>query len=663
MASSSKRLVSQSVTSVLLLLPALVAANETNLDTLVVTATRSEKTLATTPLRTQVISRNDIDRRQSKNLADALRELAGIQLQDIHGKPGESVRIQGMDSDRVLILIDGRPVAATTGSTVDATQITTYGVERIEVIKGPASALYGSSAMGGVVNVITRRESGEPKLALSAQIGSWADKNLAEEPGSHNISLNGSGGTEHWISQFALGRDHSEGFDLTPDTYASSGAAGDRDHLNWRNSVFISDDYELYADLRMYREELHYRTSVLTPGAVDGITKKTKNGLVDRDSLTLGLDGFLWGGELSSYAHVEQFEEITEQDAIASAWVDQSRTAELDTLKTDLKWDKTLNKLQTLTLGYQGSRAELEQIQLLDDGNAQELINELEGSVKHNSHDIYAQHDWLNSEQTFELLSGLRFQDDSDFGSHIAPKLGFRQTLSHGFVLRASIGEGYRVPNLKERHYVFDHSANGYMVLGNEDLQPETNRNVQLDLHWQNQQHLFSVNVYHHDLKQLIETELDNVNENGISIYRYLNINEARIYGAELQYKYMLSNGDSLSFDLERLSTLNRESKQKLANRPELQAGALWKTSFSKDIGASLGWRYQSGGVSDTDYETELRHASIVNASVHWALNANTKLSVNIDNIGDSFKQREDNSDLRPAEGRELRLTLDYNFL
>ena len=125
-------------------------------ETWVVTGTRTERLLDDTPVRTEVVSREQLDTLHARNVAEALKTVPGLMLKDIHGKGGQEVWLQGLDADRVLILVNGRPVTASTGSSVDVSQLATADIERIEVVKGATSALYGSSAMGGVVNIITR---------------------------------------------------------------------------------------------------------------------------------------------------------------------------------------------------------------------------------------------------------------------------------------------------------------------------------------------------------------------------------------------------------------------------------------------------------------------------------------------------------------------------
>ncbi|HBD36651.1 MAG TPA: TonB-dependent receptor, partial [Cupriavidus sp.] len=154
------------------------------LPTVVVTGTRSEKTLDETPIRTEVVDRQEIERTHARTLKDALENVPGLQLREIHGKSGYEVTLQGMTSDQVLILIDGLPITASTGSTVDVSQYLLAEVDHVEVVKGASSAQYGSSAMGGVINVITRPISRGFSAAATADAGTYGSQNADGSPGS-----------------------------------------------------------------------------------------------------------------------------------------------------------------------------------------------------------------------------------------------------------------------------------------------------------------------------------------------------------------------------------------------------------------------------------------------------------------------------------------------
>ena len=163
-----------------------VANEKDNSDTLkkitVTTATKSPVLLEEVPIRTQVVTKEEIRRNHARNLAEALKYVPGLQLEKLHGKEGFGVWIQGMDSERVLILIDGNPLTPSSGNSVDVTQIAVSDVERIEIVKGAMSTLYGAAAMGGVVNVITQEPSDKFRFVADVSGGGWGDQNVKDGP-------------------------------------------------------------------------------------------------------------------------------------------------------------------------------------------------------------------------------------------------------------------------------------------------------------------------------------------------------------------------------------------------------------------------------------------------------------------------------------------------
>ena len=121
-----------------------------------VTATRSERALSDAPVALQVLSRQQLDDNHAHTLKEALALLPNVYLREVHGKTGYEVSMQGFTGDQVLVLIDGLPITASTGSTVNLNQYMNMDIEQIEVVQGAASAQFGSAAMGGVINIITK---------------------------------------------------------------------------------------------------------------------------------------------------------------------------------------------------------------------------------------------------------------------------------------------------------------------------------------------------------------------------------------------------------------------------------------------------------------------------------------------------------------------------
>ena len=149
------------------------------LSDVVVTGTRTEKARDEAPVRTEVVDHEEIQATGARTLKEALANISGLQLQELHGKSGYSLVMQGLGSDQVLVLIDGLPISASTGSTVDLSQYLLTDVLRVEVVKGAASAQYGSAAMGGVVNVITRRPTGGLRGDVQMGLGTRGRQNAS----------------------------------------------------------------------------------------------------------------------------------------------------------------------------------------------------------------------------------------------------------------------------------------------------------------------------------------------------------------------------------------------------------------------------------------------------------------------------------------------------
>ena len=149
-----------------------------NLDQVIVTATRTNKALKDAPVITQIISAKDISDRGITNVQDVLeQDIPGLEFQ--RGGFGSDIKMQGLEAKNILILVDGERMAGESGNNVDYSRLNTDNIERIEIVKGASSALYGSQAMGGVINIITKKS--RKKLEVSAG-GRWAQMNEVNYP-------------------------------------------------------------------------------------------------------------------------------------------------------------------------------------------------------------------------------------------------------------------------------------------------------------------------------------------------------------------------------------------------------------------------------------------------------------------------------------------------
>ncbi|MEM7256584.1 MAG: TonB-dependent receptor, partial [Pseudomonadota bacterium] len=398
------------------------ASNVNDLDTIVVTGTRTERTLKDVPVRTEVIGRELIEAKNARNVAEALRHTPGVLLKEIHGKGGTEVWLQGMDSDRVLVLIDGFPVAASTGSTVDLTQIATPAIERIEIVKGAVSALYGSEAIGGVVNIITATGRTENAIQIIADTGSYGKKdNSGSGIGSRHLNLSGKYASGKLQSSVNLSFNIGDGYDLDTESFEFEGDQGSKNNHSLALKYNINNANNIEYRYDFYDEDKERDFSTFAPGVGD-IEK------LDAEKATRSTNRLNWNRTfaknhtLSLVGLHEVFDNVTQQDTISTEVVDQTREAQIVTSRAELQYDRPLGISQQLTVGVVAFDSRLDQVQNRIENGRAVVVEEITPNASRQNVDVFAQNDIFIGDQ-WELLPGLRWQDDSDFGTYVAPRI------------------------------------------------------------------------------------------------------------------------------------------------------------------------------------------------------------------------------------------------
>lgn len=622
----------------------------------VVTGTGSARLLEENPVRTEVLDRETLDRLQADSLQEALRFVPGLLLREIHGKGGQEVWMQGLNGDRVLVLIDGVPVTASTGSTVDLSQIGLLDVDRIEIVKGAMSALYGSSAMGGVINVITRDQRAARSARLQADLGSYGDADRGSIGRARVAGRVGARG-DRAAAELAVNWRDTDGFDLTPDRWSTQGDAGSRLNVDLDTRWMPDEQWRFEFRPGYYRESLRNRFTNSQPGV--GAVPFVKGELATR--LRLG-GGAHWqdrtGRRLSLSALHDRFDDQTWQDAVRTPERDQQRDAHLTISRADATWNQPLFDRHLLTLGVLAQQDTLRQTQTKRVDGRQVTIDEVGGEVRRETVETFAQGSVFFADGDVELLPGLRFENDSDFGSHWTPKLNamwWAGSWKHYELrLRGGLGQGYRVPNLKERHYIFDHSALGYIVRGNPDLQPEESTSLQLGFELLDHESGASldVNVYHNRIRDLIST-VDAGMDEGVLVFEYANVGRAITEGVEVGFRLPRMGRFSAGGGYTLLLTEDRETGLELVRRPRHQ--------FKGDLTLHLPeWRTDLMLLGEWSSD-EYVDAANRNKSPAWGrldLRANVTLDhgltayAGIDNLTDVHRDVSDPNDLRPITPR-----------
>lgn len=620
------------------------------LDTVVVTGTRTERSADDTPVRTEVVGPEELRRTHARTLKEALENLPGLQLREIHGKSGYELSMQGLGSDQVLVLIDGLPLTASTGSTVDLSQYLLTDVERIEVVKGAASAQYGSSAMGGVVHVITRGiEPGRAGVVV-VDAGSRGRQNPSGrrlDLGRGHAQVGVQGGSEHWRLRVVGDVVDDRGFAVDPTAWARQGDAVRRAQAGARLAWHPVREGAAWLDAGHYREDAEKRYDHYVPPR---ILPQRKTEDARRDRLSAGMrwrpDGGV-GIDLRGVHERYRAHTLSYSDAALTG----RREAELDLSHLSGQFDWPPLGRQLWQLGFDLHREGLSQT-----NNGQSEVV-LDGRVERRSHEVFVQNDILLDER-WELLLGLRWQEDSDFGGHAAPKLSLRRRLGGQAhwrgSLRASLGQGYRVPNLKERYYLFDHSALGYRVIGNPDLRPESSTSAQLGASVQIGTELsLEANLFHNRVQDLIQTDLARpLVIDGVAHYTYRNVARARTQGLEAGVQWQARPALRLQAAYTYTHTRDLGSGRELTRRPRhiARLGADW--AFSDRHAWSLRARHQSDELADTASGARSPAWTTVDLRVNHMLRKGLTLFAGVDNVFDTQRDYAQPHDFSPASGR-----------
>ena len=227
------------------------------LEDVVVTGTRSPHLLKNVPVQTEVISKRDFQRTGATTVDEALTSSIGVAIND--DLSGKGATIRGVQGDRILVLVDGERAVGRVNGAIDLGQLSLSNVEKIEVVKGTGSTLYGSDAMGGVINVITRKISNNSnRLNLRSEAGAYATFNPDLQFEYSNYGWGANLGAKYY---------HTDGFDLDKSTPHTNGLDEiDRINFDGKLKVKLSEGWGVTGSTRLMFEDRKWIESEIWPG-------------------------------------------------------------------------------------------------------------------------------------------------------------------------------------------------------------------------------------------------------------------------------------------------------------------------------------------------------------------------------------------------------------
>ncbi len=591
-------------TLLLLLVPGgLYAASENELAPLVVTATMTEQNLEVATGSVEVISSADITRLGAEDVADVLRYATGVNLLTGTGRAKE-VSIRGMGAGHTLILLDGRRITGGYNATVDVRQIPVVLVDHIEIIRGPGSALYGSDATGGVINIITKQAPRQTEAVVDARggIGLAAEQNLQGLVGTGGGPLRASIAAAHY---------EQDGWDKADDPVQELDDL-QLDSLFTRAAVDLAQGHELSVGgewSKFQRDGIRYymsaeRMRIGEEERIGGFLQYRFQPEADYNAMLR-----VYGNQSEGSYHFSP--------AAPSSTSDENHR---ELLQVESRGSVSLAETLTLTAGgeLRWEALEGDQLDTLNDDRKSERIGA-----------VYGQFDWAPI-PWFSLVGSLRFDDYSTSGNDLSPRLVASVYLPKG-KFWASYGEGFRSASLDQFYGQIYKRQGRDLYLGNEDLDPETSRSAEAGIELHNDRVRGQLVYFHNRIEDLIDAELIST-VSGNRTYQYENVNKATTYGVEAETGLVLTERLDLAVQGTWLQTENEESGEDLANEPEWK-GDVTLTWQIPVIEVETQVRYLYFGTSEDGSGGKLDRYDLVSLSMAKQVTENLKVYAGSDNL------------------------------
>lgn len=647
--------------------PAAVYAAETvplNEDQIVVTATGFSQERREAPATISVVNEKELNTRSNQNVTEALREMPGVLVGNGHGSLATGdVQMRGMDSTYTSYMVNGikqatresRPYGHHIG-TEAAFMPPIAAIERIEVIRGPMSSLYGSDSIGGVVNVITKKA-----YNLETWTGVLENNYFLQEKSEY--------GNTNQTNAFLMGP-------IIPGKLGVSVAA---DYLDRRDDDSQSDERfvkheagNLDATIAMSPTD----TQLWDLNVTKGNQEKSHNNKqwywgFDRDAASLSQHA--WYGddllEVKNYISYEKAKTEYRVPGMSSQFIEQ-RNVEANSANTFSLGD------HKLTLGANWTRNELDDTFGIEDKEAPGVTPV--SKITRNGWALFAEDAWMMVPD-FTLTTSARLDHDSYFGYHVTPKLYGNWTIDENWALKGGVSAGYKKPDLRQNNEGFTSVYGRYpyseISIGNDDLKPEQSVNTEMGVYWQQDALALDATLFYTKFKDKIsdktictQTATQKCQYNGYvaeSVFQYFNVSDAEIYGIELNGDWQVTASLRANANYTYTHSEQKSGDYKgyaLSDFPTSMANVslTWNVLNDLELWTKSSWRSNS---PDIGKSSSTEAYALVDLGARYHLNKNITLMTGINNLFDAnpiYTTTYNQSAL--LEGRRYNLGARYEF-
>lgn len=564
------------------------------MDTVVVTASRTEQKLVNTLNTTTVITRDDIDRIQPRDFTDLLRREAGVDYTSTGGKGANAgLFLRGTNSNQVVILVDGARINTVSNGAATLELIDLEDVDHIEIVRGPASSLYGNDAIGGVIQIFTRKGNGSPSTTVKAGYGTHAEV-LSSVVTSGEID-----GTHY---KAAANYDNTNGINNTnKDSFSY-----DRDHDAYRNSgiaLALSHDF--------------------AGGNEAGVTFNRNEGFgeFDRGYANFETQTLTANGKLQLRDNLKTTLTVTDmfdkQDTPAfSSYFDTHRNSTL--WQTD--WQATENHLLTAGIEYTDESLDTDQGYTSDSRYNRGLFVQDQMKFGRNS-----------------IQLGARNDDNSQYSAENTWNAAYGFDLTDSLKLFANYGTAFKAPSFNDLYFPYTDycSAWGFICAstGNPALDPEKSRTGEIGIKSQQGASYWSASIYKTKIKNLISWQQFFGPGPIDSTWKPVNVDDATIEGIDLIAGTAIDDW-RFTTHASLLNPVNDNTGKRLLRRSKQIAGVDVDRDLGDKLSVGASWNVQ-GGRTDSNNQFDAGFNTVDLRGSYLPVK-DLKLTLSINNVFDT---------------------------
>ena len=556
-----------------------ISANELS-EVTVTTATRTERVVSSLPLPVTIITSETIIKSGVTRLNEILNEQTGIIL--IPDESGfEGIQMQGLDAAYTMILIDGVPLVGRTSGVLDLSRVSVGNIERIEIVKGASSALYGSEAMGGVINVITKKPTEDMfSGSLSYRYATFNTNDV-----NANVLWKKKKVAANLFANFYS----SDGYDLDKSTSLKNVEGYYNTTIQPKLYYDFSENLKLIVSNRFFNQKADNAAEIESEIYIGEAKENEWNSQIKLEhkwNSKIYSEYELYTTNYKNDSFLKDESNVLFEQAYYDQWLFRPEIRTTFSIKNDKLTTGVGLNYETLDRTY------------------------FDSNVNFNSQYVFVQYDY-NPSGKLNILAGFRYDNHSEYASQFSPKLAVNYKFNNNFSLKSSIGYGYKAPDFRQLFFDFTNPSVGYTVLGynvaedrlnefeeqnqllsrvagisfDKPLEAESSINFNFGGFYKKNKLKIDVNAFYNLIDNLIDTQAVAQKINGQNIFSYTNFDKIFTYGIEFNSTYSFTKEFVVSLGYQYLiakdkSVLDNFGEHQYIRNSQLQTVEISKSDY-----------------------------------------------------------------------------------